>query len=87
MYEKTDRYKEKTTLQSSSEFKFDLVDGILDELEISITPKVLRLEKRITLSGSLIEPFPLIYTRQPVEASTLFNELPLGPRSRPTKLN
>ena len=41
----------------------------------------------ITLSGSFIEPFPLIYTRQPVEASTLFRELPLGPRSLPTKLN
>ena len=41
----------------------------------------------ITLSGSFIDPFPLIYTRQPVVASTLFRELPLGPRSRPTKLN
>lgn len=40
-----------------------------------------------TLSISLIEHFPLIYTRQPVEASTRFSELPLGPRSRPTKLN
>lgn len=40
-----------------------------------------------TLSRSLIEPFPLIYTRQPVVASTRFNELPLGPSSRPTKLN
>lgn len=40
-----------------------------------------------TLPGSLIEPFPLMYTRQPVEASTRFSELPRGPRSRPTKLN
>lgn len=43
--------------------------------------------RTFTLSGSFIEPFPLIYTRQPVEASTRFNEFPLGPRSRPTKLN
>lgn len=28
-----------------------------------------------------------MYTRQPVEASTRFSELPLGPRRRPTKLN
>lgn len=41
----------------------------------------------ITLSGSLIEPFPLMYTRQPVVTSTRLSELPLGPRSRPTKLN
>ena len=41
----------------------------------------------ITLSGSFIDPFPLIYTRQPVVASTRFRELPLGPSSRPTKLN
>ena len=41
----------------------------------------------LTFSGSLIEPFPLMNTRQPVVASTRFNELPLGPRSRPTKLN
>lgn len=40
-----------------------------------------------TLSKSFIEPFPLINTRQPVVASTRFSELPLGPRSLPTKLN
>lgn len=42
---------------------------------------------KLTLSGSFIDPFPLMYTRQPVEASTRFKELPLGPKSRPTKLN
>jgi hypothetical protein len=34
-----------------------------------------------------MEPFPLMKTRQPVDASTRFRELPLGPRMRPTKLN
>lgn len=34
-----------------------------------------------------MEPFPLINTRHPVEASTRFNELPRGPNSLPTKLN
>lgn len=34
-----------------------------------------------------MEPFPLMKTRQPVDASTRFRELPLGPRIRPTKLN
>jgi hypothetical protein len=41
----------------------------------------------VTFSVSLMEPFPLIKTRQPVDASTRFRELPLGPRMRPTKLN
>jgi hypothetical protein len=41
----------------------------------------------ITFPGSLMEPFPLMKTRQPVDASTRFRELPLGPRMRPTKLN
>lgn len=36
---------------------------------------------------SFIEPFPLIYTRQPVVTSTRFSEFPRGPKSRPTKLN
>ena len=34
-----------------------------------------------------MDPFPLMYTRQPVQASTRFREFPLGPKSRPTKLN
>ena len=34
-----------------------------------------------------MEPFPRMKTRQPVDASTSFRELPLGPRMRPTKLN
>jgi hypothetical protein len=34
-----------------------------------------------------MEPFPLMKTRQPVDASTCFRELPLGPKTRPTKLN
>jgi hypothetical protein len=41
----------------------------------------------VTFSVSFMEPFPLIKTRQPVDASTRFRELPLGPRMRPTKLN
>jgi len=41
----------------------------------------------LTLPESLIEPFPLMKTRQPVEASILFKEFPLGPRRRPIKLN
>jgi hypothetical protein len=41
----------------------------------------------VTLSVSLMEPFPLMKTRQPLDASTRFRELPLGPRIRPTKLN
>jgi len=34
-----------------------------------------------------MEPFPLMKTRHPVDASTRFRELPLGPKMRPTKLN
>jgi hypothetical protein len=41
----------------------------------------------ITFPGSFMEPFPLMKTRQPVDASTRFRELPRGPKMRPTKLN
>ena len=41
----------------------------------------------VTFSVSLMEPFPLMKTRQPLDASTRLRELPLGPRMRPTKLN
>jgi hypothetical protein len=46
-----------------------------------------RKETSLTFPGSLMEPFPLMKTRHPVDASTRFRELPLGPKMRPTKLN